>query len=380
MSVTRPLKIVIANQVVPGSHFVYDINLIQMSYAIASLGHEVTLIGLQDNRGVIPQNELEQLYGVEPNLRWIQLGGFFSRKILTKSAYFFSWIGYQYAKKLNADLIYARDYLYPWFCAKGGIPTYAESHTDPDNDSSAFLRLIAASQFPAFRAWATMSNVLASGYASRGVPEEKLVVMPNGVNTKKFNIPNKIQKSPYNTPSPNIVYTGRLIDENGVPVILGAAKLLPQVNFHLVGGNLEDIKRHEVNIQKLSLENVTLLGIKKHSEIPNYLWHADALLLPYSSNHPNDGWACPLKMGEYLASGTPIVATDTRMLRHWLTDDEVVFVQADNAKAMADGILRILGDSSLQEKLSKSGVKKAQSLSYKERARKMLSHNANALH
>jgi len=371
------MKIVVANQVVPDSHYVYDINLIQMSYGLASLGHKVTLIGLQDERGIIPGEEIDEIYGIEPNLEWVQLGTFgINRKLLTRNARLFSWVGYRYAIKLGADCIYARDYLFPWYCARNSIPTYTESHAHPENDTPEFRKLIAASQLPAFRCWLTISTVLVDGYKKRGVPEEKLLILPSAVNFSHFGRPDVLPPSPYGTSSPNVVYTGRLIDENGIPEVLKAAALLQDVCFHLVGGNLADIKRHEITIKRNGLKNIKLHGIKKHSEIPSYLWHADALILPYSSRHPNNEWACPLKMVEYLASGRPIVATDTRMLRNWLKDEEVVYVKPDDGQAMAEGIRHLLVDRDLQRRLSESGIIRAKSLSFRERARKMLAHNA----
>lgn len=368
------MKVVVANQVIPDSHYVYDINLIQMAYGIASLGHKVTIIGLQGANGKVPQEEIDEIYGVEPNVKWIQLGTGLSRWLLTRNAYIFSWIGYRYARKLKADCVYARDYLFPWFCARAGIPTLAESHTSPDNMTPEFLKFIQASQLPAFKCWATMSDYLAQAFHKRGAPKEKLLVLPNGVDVKKFNRPAHLPPSPYSSPSLNVVYTGRLVDDNGIPSIVDAAKLLPHVHFHLVGGSLDDISRHKKRIEKLSLNNVTLHGIQKHSKIPVYLWHADILLLSYSANHPNDAWACPLKMGEYLASGTPILAADTRMLRNWLTDEEVVFVKPDDGKALVNGILYLLSNKVLQKKMISKCLVKASKLSYKERARRMLGY------
>jgi glycosyltransferase involved in cell wall biosynthesis len=365
------MKVLIANQVTPRSHFVYDINLIQMAYGIASLGHQVTLVGLQDKSGIVPQHEIDALYGSEPNLHWIQLGGALSRTLLTKSPRIFSWIGYRIAKSLDVDCVYARDYLFPWYCARGGISVFVEAHTNPKNSSHEFKKLIEASNLPSFKRFITISDVLIDGYTSRGVPKEKLLNLASGVDIKKFNKPAELPISPYSQNSYNVVYTGRLIDENGIPDIINAAVLLPDVNFHLVGGNIDDISRHEKTLKEISISNVILHGIKRHSDIPRYLWHADALLLPYSSGHQNDAWASPLKLFEYLASGTPIIATDTRMTRNWLTSKNALFVNSDDGGSMANGIKKMLSNKKLQTELSLSGPIKARLFSYDKRAQKM---------
>lgn len=55
--------------------------------------------------------------------------------------------------------------------------------------------------------------------------------------------------------------------------------------------------------------NVHLLGPRPHHTLPGYVQHADAALLPFR-DIPQIRACNPLKLREYLASGTPIVSTD----------------------------------------------------------------------
>jgi glycosyltransferase involved in cell wall biosynthesis len=164
------------------------------------------------------------------------------------------------------------------------------------------------------------------------------------------------------------VYVGHLYDYKGIPTVLESAARLPDVHFHLVGGWPEDIHRQQRRTQELRLASVTFHGLKPHSAVPRFLWHADVLLLPLSQHHPSAAWTSPLKLGEYLASGTPVVATDVPALRDWVTDDEVEFVPPDDAGALAEGIRRVLRDKARAEQLRVAGLRKAQDFSYKRRA------------
>jgi glycosyltransferase involved in cell wall biosynthesis len=60
--------------------------------------------------------------------------------------------------------------------------------------------------------------------------------------------------------------------------------------------------------------NLCLLGSRPQAEIPAYLAHSDACLLPIRPSRLA-GAACPLKLYEYLAMGKPVIATDLPELR-----------------------------------------------------------------
>jgi glycosyltransferase involved in cell wall biosynthesis len=144
--------------------------------------------------------------------------------------------------------------------------------------------------------------------------------------------------------------------------------------FHFVGGWQEDIDRQQQRAKELKLQNVVFHGLKPQVDVPNFLWHADVLLLPPSQHHRSAAWTSPVKLGEYLASGTPVVATDILALKDWLTDEEVEFVRPDCPEALARGISRLLSERSRVEQLRVAGLKKAQALSYEKRAEAILQY------
>jgi glycosyltransferase involved in cell wall biosynthesis len=88
--------------------------------------------------------------------------------------------------------------------------------------------------------------------------------------------------------------------------------------------------------------------------------------------HPSSAWTSPIKLGEYLASGTPLVATDIPALRDWITDKEAEIVSPDNVEGLAEGIRRLLHDKQRAEGLCEAGLERAQELSYERRAEAML--------
>jgi glycosyltransferase involved in cell wall biosynthesis len=360
------MKILVISALNASSLFANAINTIKMANGFACLGHEVTIICRKPKKKKVDNVDLVKIYGLTKEIHWIQLPSIIGQH------WQFALMARSYIHKLNPDFVYARSYITPWMTSRDGIPTAGESHAHPDNRTKPFLLFVEATKYPSFKAWVTISQRLANHYHSIGAVKEKILILPDAVDLRLFERPHVLPPSPFNEKGPHIVYAGHLYDYKGIPTILKVAKLLSDFSFHFVGGHQEDIIRQKERSEKLGLTNVIFHGLKPHSEVPPYLWHADVLLLPPSAEHPSALWTSPVKLGEYLASKTPVVATDIPSLRDWLTDDEVEFVKADNSISIADGILRILNDSYRAQTLSNQGYIKAKTLSYEIRAQKIL--------
>lgn len=362
------MRIVVASPLEAGSQWAHALNTIKMADGFTRLGHDVTLVTRRDGGSEIPHRELVEMYGIDQRLRWQQLKTTYAGVNVFRQGFPFSWKAYRVARSLNAELVYGRDFYFPWLCARAGIDAAAESHAPPGTDSLRFRTLVRASRMPSFRMWVTISETLRDYYASRGADAARIRVLPDAVDLSMFLRPADVGKNPYGAGGPNVVYAGHLYDYKGIPTILDAAGRLPDVRFHLIGGWPEDVSRHRATAAERRMHNVTFHGLRRYSEVPAFLWHADLLLLPPSADHPSAAWTSPVKLGEYLASGTPVIATDIPALRRWLTDEETQFIAADDGDAMADAVTELLGDRPRCGALSASGVALAHSLSYETRA------------
>ena len=365
------MRILVASAFEASSPLAHAINTAKMAQGFARLGHDVTLVCIRAEKGRISPEELSEIYGLTEPIHWIQL----PRKILgcaIDQHWRFAFPALYVLLRTRPQLVYSRNYIFPWLSSRLGFTTAAESHAYPENTTPHFLRLVKATRHRAFCLWVTISKHLADHYASLGVPKEKLIVLPDAVDLRLFLRPESLPVNPYSTRGPNIAYVGHLYDYKGIPTILKTAALLPDMRFHIIGGSIEDLTRHQERARALNLRNVVFYGLRPHTEIPNFLWHADILLLPPSQNHPSAVWTSPVKLGEYLASGTPVVASDIPALRDWLTDDDVHFVRPDCAKSLAKGIRQLLRNKERSEKLRLSGLEKAQTLSYKQRAQTII--------
>jgi glycosyltransferase involved in cell wall biosynthesis len=132
-------------------------------------------------------------------------------------------------------------------------------------------------------------------------PPERTVYLPHGVDVAHFSNP-AARASDMPTGRPIAGFYGSLSDWIDVEMIAKAARDLPDWWFVLVGGVRTDVAALQ------SLENVRLLGPRQHNQLPGYIQHWTVALIPFRDT-PQIQASNPLKLREYLASGTPIAAT-----------------------------------------------------------------------
>ncbi len=365
------MRILVVSGLQAGSQFANAINTVKMAEGFALLGHEVSLICFRSLQGVISTDKLNHIYGLKKNINWIQLPQKISGASIDEH-WGLGLLSIPIAILLQPDFVFTRTAIFTALSSKVGFSTAVELHSHPNNQAYYHNILLRATKYAAFKLVVTISPVLAEHYCSRGVPKDKIIILPDAVDTTLFLRPDILPLSPYKCNSPNITYVGHLYDYKGIPTILETASLLPQMNFHLIGGFIEDITKQKLRAESMGLKNVTFHGLKPISEVPPYLWHADVLLLPPSKNHPSALWTSPLKLGEYLASGTPIVATEIPALKYWLTKEEVEFVIPDDPVSMANGIKRVLSDFKRVNQMRELCINKALNLSYEKRAQTII--------
>ena len=142
-----------------------------------------------------------------------------------------------------------------------------------------------------------------------------------------------------------VLYCGNFEPYQGVSKLTDALphvlKEVPDAVFVLVGANNGARQIKDAN-------RLILIPRQPKKEIPRYLAMADVLVSP-RENCGN----LPLKVFEYMASGRPIVATDSPCHRTVLHDGLAVLVQPA-AETMARGIVKILKNPDEAELLGKA--------------------------
>ena len=153
---------------------------------------------------------------------------------------------------------------------------------------------------------------------------------------------------------PVVLYCGTFEPYQGLPELLAAIPRVkaevPEVTFVLVGAN----ESGGTSVQRAHADLVrdgSLRVVKRQprERIPAFLALADVLV---SSRAYGDN--LPLKIFDYLAAGKPIVATDIPAHRAVLSEERAVLTGLWSPD-IARGIVRLLRDRELGERLARAG-------------------------
>lgn len=147
-----------------------------------------------------------------------------------------------------------------------------------------------------------------------------------------------------------VLYTGTLEPYQGIDLLIKSASHVlrdyKDVVFLLVGGKPDQVKCYKDQARALGLSShFCFAGIRPPEEIPGFIKVSHILVSPRIS-----GTNTPLKIYRYLQAGKPIIATDLYTHTQVLNPDVAVLVKPD-PDALADGILRVLLNDSLAQKL-----------------------------
>jgi glycosyltransferase involved in cell wall biosynthesis len=140
-----------------------------------------------------------------------------------------------------------------------------------------------------------------------------------------------------------VVYAGSFVALQALDLLLDAIpEVLAQVQnttFLLVGGSEPEIATLQAQAARLGItEHVVLERSVPLEAIPAYLAAADVLVSPRVQ-----GINSPGKLLDYLASGRPVVATDTLVHNQLLTDKSAILTPP-TVKGLAAGLLVALTD------------------------------------
>jgi glycosyltransferase involved in cell wall biosynthesis len=209
-----------------------------------------------------------------------------------------------------------------------------------------------------------------------GVLPERVLVFPNGVDLSTFSlsISRDEARRQLNLPRDKkiVLYAGHLYSWKGVDTLLTASRVF-QANMllYMVGGTDDDIAKYKNLKEKLGWRNVVFAGRKPHREISLWLRAADVLVIPNTAKEEISlHFTSPMKLFEYMASGTPIVASRIPSIEAVVDAQSVWFFEADNPASCARVITTAVGETN-QEK-TKCAYAIIQNYTWIARAREIL--------
>jgi glycosyltransferase involved in cell wall biosynthesis len=194
-----------------------------------------------------------------------------------------------------------------------------------------------------------VTHVMASYIKAVGVPEEKITVIPNGVDTKIFKAQNMNNRAERFKNKLVVGFVGFCREWHQLDKVMA---LLATENRHdlffLVVGDGPVIPALKAQATELGFEKqFESTGLVKRSDMPYWLDQMDIALQPAVTP-----WASPLKMIEYLAKGCAIIAPDSDNIKELLVDKQnALLFTEDNLDDMALKLIELLHNEELKKKL-----------------------------
>jgi len=205
-----------------------------------------------------------------------------------------------------------------------------------------------------------ISQTLLDYYSNKVSSKCKLHLMPMTVEPEKFNCSKEKYLEEY------IAYCGYDISYiNGKPYFKDGLEYLIRafhicvfkfnltLKLYIIGEN-SDFFQHLVSSLNIT-DKVKFIGHLSSNEIPLYLCNAKILALTRPDNKQAEG-GFPTKLGEYLATGKPVIISKVGDVQQYLTDQVNAFlVEPGNIEQISIVIMKIVNDYVKAVDIGKNG-------------------------
>lgn len=156
-----------------------------------------------------------------------------------------------------------------------------------------------------------------------------------------------------------MMYPGSLNWHQGLDIAIKAFDLIkdqvPEADFHIygAGSGKEELARL---IKERALQGrVKLMDIMPIQQIAGIMANADIGIVP-KRGEGFGGEAFSTKIFEFMALGVPIIASNTRIDRHYFNDSLLKFFQSGDEKSLADAMIAMIRDRKLRKELAANAL------------------------
>jgi glycosyltransferase involved in cell wall biosynthesis len=182
---------------------------------------------------------------------------------------------------------------------------------------------------------------------------------------------------------PIIAYVGRFRtygEEKGIPELVRALAQVPAIGgkhplLVCVGGPMDGVAAYyrEAEAAGTPADRLHFVDRVPSREVPFWIRAADVAVMPFPATQHSERYMSPMKVFEYMAAGSPIVATDLAALRDVLEHDANAWlVPPGDVDALARGITEILLDADLGRRLAVRARQDVEPFDWTTRARRLL--------
>ena len=182
-----------------------------------------------------------------------------------------------------------------------------------------------------------------------GVPEDKIVHIPNFVDTSK--IEPRYEFEDY------FIYFGRLSEEKGIKTLIESMKMVKKSKLIIVGnGPLEE--ELKLNVENNNISNIEFVGFKTGAELENLIKNSKFVVIP-SEWYEN----APMSIIEAMSYGKPVIGSNIGGIPEFIENNETGLVfKAKDSIDLANKIEMLLNDESKIIEMGKNARQRAEKL------------------
>lgn len=376
----------------------HGLQIIQNCEAFADNGNDVTLwvarrFNTAEMRAI---KDPYAYYGVQPNFKirhipCIDLFPLFPADSFgARIAFYIQLVSYVIMMSLfvvftSADIYYSRDEallaVLSWFKAKSTLAYEAHLFSPTKRGASLQKRVIKS-----------VGSVIAITPKLRddlieqcGADPQQAIIAHDGIRQARFmDVPDKLTARKmigWDESAFIVGFVGRLQMigmDKGVGTLVEALAKVDNVYLALVGGPDEMAEQlfHKWKALGLDESRFLYVGHVAPDKVPRYLSAFDVCAMPHPHTTQFAYYTSPLKLFEYMASHSAIVASDLPAWSDVVTHEETaLLIPPSDVDALATAISRLQADSDLRHHLSENAYQQViEHYTWSARAEKILTH------
>jgi glycosyltransferase involved in cell wall biosynthesis len=202
----------------------------------------------------------------------------------------------------------------------------------------------------------TINEPIEDLLVGRGLPRSKSTVVMNAVDEVRF----AANASPSSTSVPSdqdkfvMMYHGTLTNIYGLDIAIEAFASvhtgMPSAELWILGSGSERDALADLAEARGLKSKVKLIGQVPATEIPGWLSHCDAGVLPIRRDVFLD-FAFPNKLPEFIIAGKTVLVSRLKAIRHYFSENALAYFEPNNPADLAKQMLRIYQDPSSRDRL-----------------------------
>lgn len=260
----------------------------------------------------------------------------------------------------GADIVHAHGYkadVYVYFALRGtAIPFISTCHNWLNGGLIVSLYgIVDRFVLRSYTKVVAVSNEVKAQLVKAGVAREKICLIRNGIDLRPFtNVSPSLRSGREGDKVLTVGWIGRLSPEKGPDIFLrAAARVLvecPGARFIVAGDGPDLTALHALTDELKIEESVSFVG--RREDMPAVYASLDIMV----SSSRQEG--LPMAILEGMASRLPLVATAVGDVPTVVRDGSTgILIDSENAELLAAGIIRLLQDSALRDRMGRAARK-----------------------